>query len=376
MDGDELLGAGKTCFIVSPIGSKLEPVGSPGRSRYEESLFMWEGVFEPACAVFGLIPVRADKISTPGEIPEQIFTYLRDAEVVIADVSHANPNVMYELGLRHTRPGITLQVGEYKLLPFDVTTIRTIQFLRTEGGLVSARDDLISALRDALRGGGAPLRVTTIWGESPSTESRIAADSEVSRASDADWPDESELGSMDILAEGESAITHIGMTMDQATATTGRVGEIMDEHTTMLNESDTKQGGFAGRVRVARALSEALSKPAADLEAASNEYYEDTRTLDVMVDYLVTRILSDEELPEEEHSGLVDLAQHFLGLVDSADGATLGTANFRESIRGLRGFSKDLRPVLQILDRATSRFLEGLAIMSGWRARLDESIGK
>ncbi|WP_310526584.1 hypothetical protein, partial [Nocardioides sp.] len=63
---------------------------------------MWENVFEPACEMFGLTPVRADKISEAGDIPEQIFTYLRDADIVIADVTGGNANVMYELGLRHT----------------------------------------------------------------------------------------------------------------------------------------------------------------------------------------------------------------------------------------------------------------------------------
>ncbi|TXN31945.1 hypothetical protein [Lacisediminihabitans profunda] len=373
MNGDEELGLDKTCFIVSPIGSKLDPVGSPGRNRYEESIFMWENVFEPACIAFGLTPVRADKISSAGEIPEQIFTYLRDADVVIADVSHANPNVMYELGLRHTRPGITLQVGEYNLLPFDVTTIRTIQFNRTESGLIGARDDLVDALRDGLKGGGSPLRVTTIWGESPSASARVAADSEASISPEDDWQDDSQPGSMDILADGETAIEHISEVMTEATALTSQVGEIMTEHTVLVSESDARQGGFAGRLRVARSLSNALSEPAAELESASNAYYEDARSLDAMVDYVVTRILTDEELTGEEKEGLVDFARTVLRLVDAADAGAVGTARFRETVRGLRSFSKDLRPVVQVLDRATSRFLEGLAMMSAWRDRLTQA---
>ena len=100
MTEDIKRGTDKTCFVVSPIGSKLEPLGSPGRSRYEESIMMWAEVIEPACKAFGMKPVRSDRIAQSGEIPDQIFTYLGDADVVIADLSHANPNVMYELGLR------------------------------------------------------------------------------------------------------------------------------------------------------------------------------------------------------------------------------------------------------------------------------------
>ncbi|MFJ6002729.1 hypothetical protein [Arthrobacter sp. NPDC092385] len=86
---DHSLGDGQRCFIVSPIGSKLEAPGTEGRMRYEESLQMWEEVFQPACDQFGLKAIRSDKISESGEIPMQIFEYLRDAEVVIADLSGA-----------------------------------------------------------------------------------------------------------------------------------------------------------------------------------------------------------------------------------------------------------------------------------------------
>jgi hypothetical protein len=71
-------------------------------------------------------------MSRQGEIPEQVVRELRDADVVIADPTDADPNVMHELGLRHTTDKLTIQIGERGRLPFDVSTIRTIQFVRTE----------------------------------------------------------------------------------------------------------------------------------------------------------------------------------------------------------------------------------------------------
>jgi hypothetical protein len=94
---DIQLGNGKTCFIVGPIGDRLEPAGTPGKLRYENAAQMWELVFEPACAVFGLTPIRADKIAEYGDIPEQVFTYLRDADIVIADLTGGNANVSMNL---------------------------------------------------------------------------------------------------------------------------------------------------------------------------------------------------------------------------------------------------------------------------------------
>jgi hypothetical protein len=91
-----------TCFVISPIGDRDADASSPERRIYEDALQVLEEVIQPACAGFGIPVVRADRISRPGEITEQIYRHLRDAHLVIADLTGANPNVMYELGLRHT----------------------------------------------------------------------------------------------------------------------------------------------------------------------------------------------------------------------------------------------------------------------------------
>ena len=69
---------------------------------------MFEDLGTPACTAFGPEAVRADMISCTGEISEQIFRELRDCTVVIADLTGANPNVMYEPGLRHNTGRVTI----------------------------------------------------------------------------------------------------------------------------------------------------------------------------------------------------------------------------------------------------------------------------
>ena len=137
--------------MIGPIGTRFAPHGTDDRLKYENGIQTWEHVFEPACQRFGMQPLRADKLAQPGEITEQVFALLRDVDVVIADLTGGNANVMYELGLRHTRDMITLQIGEYERLPFDVNTIRTIQFRRTEAGLMDARESLVEALHASLQ---------------------------------------------------------------------------------------------------------------------------------------------------------------------------------------------------------------------------------
>lgn len=366
MAEDHELGAGKTCFIISPIGNRLEPVGSPGRSRYEESIAMWEEVFEPASQIFSLSPVRADRISETGEIPDQIFTYLRDADVVIADLSHANPNVMYELGLRHSRLGkITIQVGEYGRLPFDVTTIRTIQFTRTAAGLIAARNELTDALRSSLQGGGSPLRASLVFGGETSPAVDVGSDVEKSLApTDGSEEETDEPGTVEMLAEGEEGLQHVSEVLGEATEIIrDEFGRLMQKATTDMRESASQ--GFAGRLLIARQLGSDLAAPSARFAELGNEFYSDVSKTDVIVQYAAERYKSGAE-----DSGAPD-AQVFLKttlqLVDSAEQAAVGITSFRDSSKDLGKTSKALAQASRELSGGADRMLEGIGIMSKWR---------
>src|SRR5579871_6611628 len=118
--GDSILGTSAdtpsqslTCFVIGPIGNRHAEPGSEARITYEEALETFAEIIEPACKRFGLDPVRVDGLARAGDLTDQIFKRLRDDDVVIADLTGANANAMYELGLRHTRAKLTLQVGEY-----------------------------------------------------------------------------------------------------------------------------------------------------------------------------------------------------------------------------------------------------------------------
>jgi hypothetical protein len=329
---------------------------------------MWEEVIEPACATFGLLPVRADRIAETGEIPDQIFTYLRDADVVIADVSHANPNVMYELGLRHSRPGITIQIGEYGLLPFDVTTIRTIQFNRSTAGLIGARNDLINALRAALEGGGTPLRATSIFNALVADAAPAAVPADVAKSI---APDETEVqpdepGFLEVLAEGEEGVQHVAEVLGSASRQLQTIGALTEETT-----GELANASFAGRLQGARKLASQLKTPAEQLESDANDFYGDVAKVDVMVQYIVERLHDGAEDPAEAEEFLRSLDQ----LVDAAEEGAVGMTGFRNSVRGMRKIARDLEPVSKVMERAAGRILEGTTVMSQWRRPLRDLLG-
>lgn len=113
---------GKKCFIIAPIGEPKSDV----RKRSDQ---VFKHIISPAVVPLGYSPIRADQISEPGIITSQIIEYVAESELVIADLSGHNPNVFYELAIRHAikKPLIQLiQKGEK--IPFDVASMRIIQF--------------------------------------------------------------------------------------------------------------------------------------------------------------------------------------------------------------------------------------------------------
>jgi len=86
-----------------------------------------EYIIKPAVKEFNLTVVRADQMGKPGMIGKQVIEHILKARLVIADLSFHNPNVFYELCLRHTTRLPTVQIKrEVDKIPFDVNQYRTI----------------------------------------------------------------------------------------------------------------------------------------------------------------------------------------------------------------------------------------------------------
>src|SRR5437870_4750918 len=83
------------CFFIAPIGAD----GSDERQRSDGVL---NYIVAPAVEKLGLEVIRADRIAKPGQITLQVIEHVLRARGGVADVTGANPNVYYELAVRHT----------------------------------------------------------------------------------------------------------------------------------------------------------------------------------------------------------------------------------------------------------------------------------
>ena len=109
----------KICFLITPIGDE--------RSDDRELADGIYALLEPILKEYGFTITAAHKISSIGNISTQIIELLLNSDLVIANLTGLNSNVMYELGVRHAtgKHMITLAENGTKL-PFDVAQERTI----------------------------------------------------------------------------------------------------------------------------------------------------------------------------------------------------------------------------------------------------------
>ncbi len=146
------------CFVLMPFGSKKDPTGRPDidfNRIYKEAI-------EPAISAAGMAPVRADEEKTGGIIHKPMFERLLLCEYAIADLTTANANVFYELGVRHTARPCTTQAifAQHQPIPFDVNFLRALPYDLGKENRFGPRES--GALRSGLAQRLKTLRKTAI----------------------------------------------------------------------------------------------------------------------------------------------------------------------------------------------------------------------
>lgn len=141
-----------------PFGKKK----SPGGNEIDFDRVYHEAI-KPAAEAVGLEVIRADEERSGGIIHVPMFERLLLSEVVVADLTIPNPNVFYELGVRHAaKPRTTVlifgQDAGGSQLPFDVNMIRALPYTLRDGVLTDeAAAQLRTNLEQKLRAAVADL---------------------------------------------------------------------------------------------------------------------------------------------------------------------------------------------------------------------------
>lgn len=143
----------KTCFVIMPFG--IKPVGKH-KVNFDR---IYDAIFKPAISAVTLPeggklrPCRADKDFFTGDIGQEMFQYLNDSRFSLADITGLNPNVMYEIGVRHAvrQSGTAIFRQGDATIPFDINHIKAFPYsYRPEKNATEARALIRRVLRESL----------------------------------------------------------------------------------------------------------------------------------------------------------------------------------------------------------------------------------
>jgi hypothetical protein len=135
------------CFFIAPIGDKDSDI-----RRRSDGVKDW--IVGPAAEANGLHTLRADDVGEPGQITAQAVRHCLKAKAAVADLTGGNPNVYYELSVRHgAQLPVALIAEEDTKLPFDISQSRVIFFDHKDlASAGRARDELKIQIDASLTG--------------------------------------------------------------------------------------------------------------------------------------------------------------------------------------------------------------------------------
>lgn len=122
------------CFFLCPFSEPFDAI-------YSDHV-------KPILETEGMTVDRADEIFGTQPIIEDIWESINSAELILADVTGKNPNVMYEIGMAHTigKP-VVIMTQEIEDVPFDLKHYRCIVYRYTPKGVAALESQISGTIR-------------------------------------------------------------------------------------------------------------------------------------------------------------------------------------------------------------------------------------
>lgn len=141
----------KRCFVVMSFMEKYDEV-------------YWLGI-KNAVEDSGYDCFRLDEDPGPKHIPERLINELIYSDLVIVDITEANPNVYYELGISHTIGNKTILLTQHiEQLPFDIRGEFIVRYSSGREGYKLLKLNLTNAIKRLEENIGIPNNMVQIAG--------------------------------------------------------------------------------------------------------------------------------------------------------------------------------------------------------------------
>lgn len=133
--------AGKKCFVIMPFGKKKDIDGTEVDFDH-----VYHQMIEKAIEELGIDCERCDEIPDTGAIHKKMFKGIFEADAAVVDITSLNPNVFYELGVRHAlHKFVTLVIRKNsdQPIPFNIRGLNIMGYdIGTEEQIESARKQI------------------------------------------------------------------------------------------------------------------------------------------------------------------------------------------------------------------------------------------
>jgi len=114
------------CFVMMPFGEKVNAANV--KIDFDE---VYNTLLRPAIKKAGLEDYRGDEVNSGAQLMKSMYGRILLCDFAIADITFDNPNVFYELGVRHAvRPFTTILIRERNMgkIPFDLSTVQVLSY--------------------------------------------------------------------------------------------------------------------------------------------------------------------------------------------------------------------------------------------------------
>ena len=147
------------CFVIMPFGEKTDADGKAiDFDAIYDSVIVPAVTGEPMRTAGGpaIECTRSDKIAEAGWVHRKMVSHIYDADVAVVDMSTLNPNVFYELGVRHAlRRSVTvLLCRQGTKTPFNIRDFNAIRYDPDDAeNLRSVQTDIARFVANGLKRG-------------------------------------------------------------------------------------------------------------------------------------------------------------------------------------------------------------------------------
>jgi hypothetical protein len=339
-----------TAFVLMPFAPEFNEI---------YNLFIAPTLVEAGYNVF-----RADDIVSQQNILRDIVCAIEDSDLVIADLTNANPNVYYELGIAHAiEKPVVLLVQDIAELPFDLRAYRVVLYSTHFAAIQKAKTDLLALARGAQDGTvsfGSPVSDFRSSTSITRVPIQVAKAPGMDIGNTADQIDlEGEPGFFDYLVDAEEGFaTLTAIIVDVGEQIHGMGEDARKTGEEVEAASSNPSSGTARHIqKIARRMAERQEGFAQNLKRANSEYQNTLTTLENAIEGVIR---AQEPSSEEDCRSLEDYLDVLRKMEESAFKGRQSLVNMKETMDRVPRMERRLTRAIGIASDEVKRFIDNI----------------